>query len=501
MKKLLILSVYALAVAFLFSSCSKKEASKTTGWKYNDQKWGGFEKLDYKGQETGPNLVLVEGGTFVMGTTGEDVTQEWNNTPRRVTVSSFYMDETEVANIDYREYTYWLSRVFGETYPEIYKDALPDTLVWREELAFNEPLVYTYFRHPSFDDYPVVGVSWEQATEYCKWRSDRVNEAKLIEDGVLNPNNEQKDADNFNTGAYLAGLYTGNVRKNKKDLRTGGERPVRFEDGILLPEYRLPTEAEWEYAALGLVGNLISEKDEIISDRRIYPWKGNSMRYETRDKNQGRMLANFKRGAGDYMGVAGNLNDNASFPSDVRSFIPNDYGLYNMAGNVNEWTADIYRPLTSIDLRDVENHDLNPYRGGEFKELVVDEDGRPTEVDSMGRLRYRTQQDEEVADRENYKRGKVYDYLDGDQASNAYYDYGKHTLISDKARVYKGGSWGDRAYWLSPGTRRFMDQDRSSRDLGFRCAMIRLGGVSGNGEMSGNTFDVKKKRGRRGRGR
>ena len=68
---------------------------------YNDQKWGGFEKLDYEGQATGPNLVLVEGGTFNMGTVDQDVTFEWNAIPRRVTVSSFYMDETEVANIDY----------------------------------------------------------------------------------------------------------------------------------------------------------------------------------------------------------------------------------------------------------------------------------------------------------------------------------------------------------------------------------------------------------------
>lgn len=77
---------------------------------YNDQKWGGFRKTESKGQETGPNCVLVEGGTFTMGNTQEDVTYEWNNVPRRVTVSSFYMDETEVANIDYREYVFWTFR-------------------------------------------------------------------------------------------------------------------------------------------------------------------------------------------------------------------------------------------------------------------------------------------------------------------------------------------------------------------------------------------------------
>ncbi|MCB0580832.1 MAG: SUMF1/EgtB/PvdO family nonheme iron enzyme, partial [Phaeodactylibacter sp.] len=446
MKNLLKFGAILLGAAFVLSSCGSKERSTTTGWKYNDTKWGGFEKLDYEGQPTGPNLVLIEGGTFNMGITEQDVTYDWNNIPRRVTVSSFYLDETEVANIDYREYLFWINRVFGESYPEVYQDALPDTLVWREELSYNEPFVETYFRHPSYDNYPVVGVSWIQATEYCKWRTDRVNEMMLIEKGILNPNTEQKDEDNFNTEAYLVGQYQGDVRKNLKDLRTGGERPVRFEDGIMLPDYRLPTEAEWEYAALALQGNQTSEKDERISDRRFYPWDGNTVRYQKRDKYQGDLLANFKRGKGDYMGMAGKLNDDAHIPAPVRSFLPNDFGLYNMAGNVNEWVLDLYRPLTSETLSDVENHDLNPYRGGKFQKMELDEDGRPVEKDSLGRLRYQYVTDEEAANRDNYKTGMVYNYLDGDKQSQAYYDYGKHTLISDKARVYKGGSWADRAF-------------------------------------------------------
>ncbi len=493
-------SVLFIAVAFMLSSCGKKERSATTGWNYNDQKWGGFEKVDdYEGQITGPNLVPIEGGTFVMGLTEEDVTHDWNNTPRRVTVQSFYMDETEVSNLDYREYLYWLQRVFGESYPEVYLDALPDTLVWREELAYNEPLVETYFRHPSFDHYPVVGVTWIQATKYAAWRTDRVNEMMLIEKGILNPNPEQQDEANFNTDAYLAGVYEEsaiNVRKGMKDFRTGGERQVKFEDGILLPAYRLPTEAEWEYAALALQGNMASEQDELITDRRIYPWDGSSVRYQKRNKQQGLIQANFKRGYGDYMGMAGNLNDNAAGTAEVRSFMPNDFGLYNMAGNVNEWVADVYRPLTSTTLRDVENHDLNPYRGGQFTNKVVDDEGKPT-IDSLGKLQYKAVEDDEVADRENYKTGAVYDYLDGDKRSSAYYDYGKHTLISDKARVYKGGSWSDRAYWLSPGTRRFRDEDTGSRDIGFRCAMTRVGAPGGNDGSSGNKFKTKKKKSKR----
>jgi formylglycine-generating enzyme len=488
-----------LGASFTLTSCKKKERSGTTGWAYNDPKWGGFEKKDYKGQVTGPNLMLIEGGTFNMGLSEQDVTYEWNNVPRRVTVSSFYMDETEVANIDYREYLDWLERVYGGSYPEVITKAVPDTLVWREELSYNEPFVENYFRHPSYDDYPVVGVNWLQANEYCKWRTDRVNEMLLIEQGILKGDVEQKDANVFNTESYLAGQYVGNVRKNKKDLRTGTERPVRYEDGILLPSYRLPTEAEWEYAALSLQGNMASAKDERITDRRIYPWNGNTVRWQRHDKNQGDIQANFKRGIGDYMGMAGNLNDHASHTGPVRSFLPNDFGLYNMAGNVNEWVMDVYRPMQSNELRDADNHDLNPFRGNSFTTKVLDENGKPVEKDSLGRMRYRDVKDDEIANRENYKRANLYDYMDGDKQSKYFddqpmYDYAKKTLISDKARVIKGGSWADRAYWLSPGTRRFKDEDKSDSKIGFRCAMTRNGGPTGNGDTGGNQFKNKKKK-------
>jgi sulfatase modifying factor 1 len=140
------------------------------------------------------------------------------------------------------------------------------------------------------------------------------------------------------------------------------------------------------------------------------------------------MLANFKRGRGDYAGIAGRLNDGALITSYIYEFPPNDYGLYNMAGNVAEWVMDVYRPMSFQDF-----DDLNPIRRDGF-----------------------------LDDNKNYN--------NADKNPESF-----TSLITDRARVYKGGSWKDVAYWMSPGTRRYLDQDSASATIGFRCAMIRAG--------------------------
>ncbi|NTW34388.1 MAG: SUMF1/EgtB/PvdO family nonheme iron enzyme, partial [Bacteroidetes bacterium] len=373
-----IFKLFFAAVILVFASC-KRDQSATTGWEYNQPKNGGFEVSPYAEQETGPGLVFIEGGTFVMGRTEQEVQYDWNNIPRRVTVSSFYIDETEVRNLDWLEYLYWLKRVFGVDYPEVCQKALPDTLVWRDKLAYNEPFVELYLRHPAYRDYPVVGVSWLKANEYCSWRTDRVNEYILIREGILRMDPSQSNQENFNTEAYLAAQYEGLVKNDMIDLNPSGQgtRKVKLEDGILLPKYRLPTESEWEYASLGLIGNTIYER---VIERRLYPWNGHVMRTDA-DKNLGEMVANYKRGRGDNMGVAGNLNDAADIPAPVLSYWPNDYGLYNMAGNVSEWVMDVYRPLSPEDVTD-----LNPYRGNVFMTKAKDEEGNIQEKDSLGKI-------------------------------------------------------------------------------------------------------------------
>ena len=355
---------------------------------YAEEEEEGFTVADFGGQPPGPNQVLVQGGRAVLGTFEEDVFYTHDNVVRTVTVQSFFLDQTEIANIHWLEYLHYIQRDSSETY---YQSALPDTTVWEKELAFNTPYVSNYLRYPGFRYYPVVGVSWEQAVDYCRWRTEAVNKQRAME-------------------------YYG------EDYIDGDIPPI--ESGIYLPEFRLPTEAEWEYAAYGQAGT--QWLDENQTQRRLYPWDGRTIRSSKRG-SVGKFQANFKRGRGDYAGIAGALNDAGFVTMNIYEYAPNDFGLYNMAGNVNEWVYDIYRPLNFQDMED-----LNPIRKSDF-------------MDS-----------EESYDADNF-----------------------NSMVSNKSRVYKGGSWADGAMWLSPGTRRFLDQDSSSATIGFRCATTALG-TAGN---------------------
>ena len=187
MKKISMYSFVAIMLLGILSSCSKNKSGKSskTGMAYNSKYNGGFEVNNKVKPGPGPGLITIEGGSFVMGgSLNQDLGYEFDNVRRRVTVASFYIDETEVSNVDWLEYLYWIKRNYVND-AEYYYNALPDTLVWRQPLSYNEPYVHNYLRHPAFQDYPVVGITWEQANAYCEWRTDRVNEDILRTKGYL----------------------------------------------------------------------------------------------------------------------------------------------------------------------------------------------------------------------------------------------------------------------------------------------------------------------------
>ncbi len=544
MKKQLIKVVLSCAVvagSFTITSCNKssssssKNVSRATGWKIN-AKEGGFQyNSDFKEQETAPGLVFVEGGTFTKGKVQDDVMHDWNNTPSAQHVQSFYMDETEVTNVMYLEYLDYLKAVYPPENPKfenIYKGALPDTLVWRNRLGFNETMTNNYLRHPAYAEYPVVGVNWIQAVQFAEWRTDRVNEAMLEREGYLAQDAKYKALNGelegtFSTEAYLnkpESVYNGQIdslqgKKKQDSVSTFAKRST----GIIMPEYRLPTETEWEYAAAALQG---TREYNNYRGRKKYPWEGDYTRNGQR-VGRGDQLANFKQGKGDYGGIAGWSDDGADITAEVKSYKPNDLGLYDMAGNVAEWVADVYRPIV-----DDEISDFNYYRGNIYMKNAIGEDGKVTVIrDSIlfdtlpngkvvavnlpGELKMVPVDEEETYLRTNFSGSDNRGYRDGDPGSSRFFDrfasdddesearkmynspdhmvekdsagivqrqYDKNnnrtSLINDEVRVYKGGSWRDRAYWLDPAQRRFLPQYMATDYIGFRCAMSRVGSKS-----------------------
>lgn len=556
LRKNLALKLFVTVLATtLFVGCNKtrdyKDSSRATGWKMNSKE-GGFQyDPKNKEQETGPGLVFVEGGTFTMGRVQDDPMHDWNNSPNQQHVQSFYMDETEVTNLMYLEYLDWLKNVFppsDENYRRIYEGAVPDTLVWRNRLGFNEVMTNNYLRHPAYANYPVVGVSWIQAVEFSNWRTDRVNEMVLETEGITarNARYEVEPGETFSTETYLNAptlTYGGNdsITRGGKKSESIAKRSkdstnlyIGREDGLLMPGYRLPTETEWEYAALGLVG---LRNYNVYRGKKKYPWEGQYTRSGKR-RSRGDQLANFKQGDGDYGGIAGWSDDGADITAEVKSYEPNDFGLYDMAGNVAEWVADVYRPIVDDDF-----NDFNYYRGNVYTKNAIGEDGK-VKVVTMDSIIYDTLSNGKIIARNlpgeilqvpvdenetylrtNFSESDNRDYRDGDKRSSRYYQSfsddetetgdgtnrmynspiqnvyadstgaldrqydktsGRTTLVDNEVRVYKGGSWRDRDYWLDPAQRRYFPQDMATDYIGFRCAMSRVGSKSKKGKTPRN---------------
>ncbi|WP_417361858.1 gliding motility lipoprotein GldK [Galbibacter sp.] len=445
MKKLFLLA----SVTLLLTSCGSNDRGELVG--VQGKKWH---------PEKPYGMSLVPGGAFIMGRSDEDMADVLNAPTKTVTVRSFYMDETEITNSEYRQFVEWVKDSIvrtelailadnlgevpgtggigefafkdadtsnlseydkymlfnyagtGETgyegrslnkdvdliwdvseYPDEYyaevMDSMylstkesyngqrtidvkklmfqydwmdiqaaarakgggerldfikheevsiyPDTTVWIKDFAYsyNEPMHNDYFWSEAYSDYPVVGVTWKQAKAFCAWRTKYKNDYQ---------------------------------KENGKQF---------------VNQFRLPTEAEWEYAARGGIQS------------GTYPWGGP---YILNDR--GCFMANFKPLRGDYAA------DQALYTVEAKSYDPNDYNLYNMAGNVSEWTNSSYDP--------------NSY---EY-------------VSTMNPNTY-----------------------DGD----------------NKRKVIRGGSWKDVAYFLQVSTRDYEYQDSARSYIGFRTVQDYMG--------------------------
>jgi gliding motility-associated lipoprotein GldJ len=345
----------------------------------------------------------------------------------------------------------------------------------------------------------------------------------------------------FSTETYInapSQTYGGNTevleggRRRQQEDADGN--PINIyanrETGLIPVKFRLPTEAEWEYAALGM-SELRSYN--VYRGRKKYPWDGQYTRSGKR-VNRGDQLANFKQGKGDYGGIAGWSDDGADITAEVKSYEPNAYGLFDMAGNVAEWVADVYRPIV-----DDEFNDFNYYRGNVYTKNAINDDGTVKIVtideivydtlsngkivarDLPGEIAKIPVDDEETYLRSNFSQSDNRNFRDGDKRSSRYYrqdfegnatskmyNSPKHSvevdstegeivrqfdtsnnrtsLINDEVRVFKGGSWRDRAYWIDPAQRRYFPQDMATDYIGFRCAVSRVGSKTQNGGKKRN---------------
>ncbi len=254
-------------------------------------------------------MTACPGGTFHMGQSDEDVPASQINMNKQVTISGFYMDDTEITNNEYRQFIQVLMTDSVDVYGEerIRRDFYPDTTVWMRDFTHHmgDPMLDYYFQHPAFDDYPVVGVTWQKAKDFCKWRTEHLNQARQAN-----------------------GLFP-------------------------MPAFRLPSEAEWEYAARG------------GRDLSPYPWGGPYIR-----NAKGCMLANFKPGRGNY------YDDGFAYTSPVGAYFANDYGLYDMSGNVAEWCEDAYFEAATPIVWDLnprywdDNEPRKVVRGGSWKDIA-----------------------------------------------------------------------------------------------------------------------------------
>jgi len=243
-------------------------------------------------------MMPIPAGTFHMGQADEDPASTQINFNKQITIGPFYMDDTEITNNEYRQFTnfFLVDKLTINGFPTV-SDAdfranyYPDSTVWVRDFAHHmgDPIQDYYYWHPGYNLYPVVGIDWEAATFFCQWRT----------------------------------AYWNDYRKNE------GMREM--------PSFRLPSEAEWEYASRG------------GRDMAKYPWGNPYIR-----NSKGCMLANFKPGRGNF------FDDGYAYTAPIMSFFPNDYGLWDTSGNVSEWCLDDFNPASVPTVWDLNPQYIDP---------------------------------------------------------------------------------------------------------------------------------------------
>ena len=395
-----------ICIGLILSSCGRENSGQLVG-SSDRPGWGGINPY---------GMVYVPSGTLHIGQSDQDVFNTFTQRPKAVSVIGFYMDETEISNNEYRQYIQWVKdsvahSILGDYIEDDYGNEYID---WEYEIDWqDETLDEMYYQGDmaikgrELDvrqlNYEYKWIDWQEAAR----QGYKGNRASLINKDEVNvyPDtlcwirdfaysyNEPYARNYFSHPAYDDYPVVGISWKQAKafcNWRTLIWNKYKGEGEPNTEVFRLPTESEWEYAARG--GH----------DLAPYPWGG----YYTRNA-KGCLLANFKPGRGNYP------EDGGMATVKVDAYFPNDYGLYNMAGNVSEWTETAYFPNAYNNV-----HDLNPD------------------------IKYDAKDDEPRA----YKR-----------------------------KVIRGGSWKDISYFLQTGTRHWEYQDTTKSYIGFRCALTFMG--------------------------